>query len=71
MVEQIRRAERSAVPKSSGFMESSAALHFMAERPIVERQNLPLAPQMKLASALELLKPHVFMVTNSCPKLVS
>jgi len=44
---------------------------FMAERPILERQNLPLVPQMKLVSALELLKPQVFMVTNSCPKIVS
>jgi len=41
-------------------------------RPILERQNLPQAPQMKLASALELLKPHVFMEANSeswCPDL--
>jgi len=47
------------------------ALIFMAERPILERQNLPLVPQMKLTSALELLKQHVFMMANLCSKLVT
>ena len=36
---------------------ANTALIFMAELLILERQNLPFGPQMKLASALELPKP--------------
>ena len=50
---------------------ANPALIFKTELPILERQNLPREPQMKLASALELLKPHVLVVPISRPKFVS